>query len=245
MDEELISETLEALSTREHAKKRGKHVRTLRGVRGVPDGEVARVATAAWLETRPTPSDSDALTALFGTAFEDGLVAIGLLAAMVPDSPEDAYDLGLEWLERIDDVNTADALGWLVLGPGALATGELKDLLSRARQSGSHNVRRAVVAAAFAMTPALVTGPAAAPLRARLGVKTVRFMDSAQSDWLTVWADAFLRDEAPAVRKAMRRLLREWTGSDPKAVVEWADAVRGGLPKMLRAEVDRARRKAK
>jgi hypothetical protein len=243
---EAVSEMLEALSDERTARRQRKHNRPLRGLRGVELGEVARVIGATWLESKPHPSeDGHALSSLFATAWEDGLVAIGLLAAGLPDAPEDALELGLEWAERIDDITSADALGWLVLGPGALACGRpLVSALSGLRGHRRPEVRRIAASAAMAATPAPVEGPCAAGLRARLGTSAVRFVDECQSGLLVEVANCTWRDERPQVRKAMRRLLRAWGKDDPEAVLGWADTVKGGLPAMLRDEVKRAKRKA-
>lgn len=245
MDPDLLSETLEALSSDQDARKKGQHVRTLRGLRGVPDGEVAQVLAAAWHEERPTlPDDAWALNQLYGSAHEDGLVAIGLAAALVPDRPREVLEFGLDLLDRVDDLETADALGWVLLGPAALACDALDLLLARTRDHDHEAARRAGVVAGLAMTTGTVRGPAASALRERLGTKRVQLVDRALSDHLATWADAFLRDDSPSVRKGLRRLLRLWTKGDAPAVVRWADRVGGGLPKLLKKETDRARRRA-
>ena len=56
--------------------------------------------------------------------------------------------------------------------------------------------------------------------------------------------DGLLRDESPAVRKALRRVLRAWGQADPEAVTRWAVSVRGGLPRILQSEVKRAQRRS-
>lgn len=53
-----------------------------------------------------------------------------------------------------------------------------------------------------------------------------------------------VRDEDAGVRKALRRVLRAWAKHDPASLVTWADGVRGGLPRLLGDEVQRARRRA-
>ena len=123
MDVAEIAERLDAESTPETSRATRSHVSTLRGIRGTPHGTIAKVAAEAWRGGGwQLPGAEDSLSALFSGAWEDGLVAIGLLAATTPDHPEDALEIGLDWLTRVDDVLTADALGWLVLGPAALAS---------------------------------------------------------------------------------------------------------------------------
>jgi len=179
---------------------------------------------------------------LFHTAWEDGLVAIGLLGGCVPEEPEQAFDLGRSWLEQTDDLATADALGWIVLGGASLLTDKTLDTFYR----HTHVlVRRAVTMAGMAWTSAPMEGPSAAALREKVGIRTVRWTEHSHDAKLASLCHSMLRDEAPAIRKALRRVLRAWTGDQPAAVVQWADDVRGGLPKILRAEVERARRTVK
>ncbi len=242
---DIVSETLEAMSSADMAKKRSRQVMTLRGVRGTPMAEIAQIAAAAWQESPTSLDDADDLSTLFATAWEDGLVAIGLLSAALVDSPEDGLELGLDWADRVDDVATADALGWLVIGPGSLLSNRpvvrvTKGLRGHRRPA----VRRVALMAAMAHLPVPVEGPAAAPLRARLGQARAQFVDTPLSPAVAELVSATLRDEAPPVRKALRRVLRTWGKTDPQAVADWGDAVRGGLPKLLRAEVEKARRRA-
>jgi hypothetical protein len=246
LDAEIVSELLEAVVDGDLARKRAREIRTLRGVRGVPYGEVARIAAAAWLDQRPEPGDDGELGALFATAFEDGLVAIGLLAAVLPDDPSDALDVGRDWLSRVDDVATADALGWLVLGPGVLASGAAPIEALRAALSNEHPaVRRAGVMAGMAWLPVEIEGPAAAPLRARIGVAAVRFVDEPHSDEVEALVRATLRDEDPAVRKAVRRLLAAWAEHDPDRAEDFLRGVPGGVPKMLREAAEKAARRGR
>lgn len=244
VDIETISANLAKLANRGQAKKNGRHVHTLRGVRGVADGDVARVLATTWNSERPRfPDDSADLRQLFFGAHEDGLVAIGLLAALLPDDPEEAFELGLELLESVDDTQTADALGWLVLGPGALSAGRTPGSLVRlAKTQRRDSQRRAIVMAAFAWLPEPLEGPSAAALRERLGQRAIAFVDAPLSAHVRVVVNGLFRDEKPQVRKAIRRLLRCWGSTDPGAVVTWSESVQGGLPKILRTEVKRAER---
>jgi hypothetical protein len=247
MDADTLSETLETLSDAPTARARQRDVHTLRGIRGVPNGEIAQVSTAAWQDDPPRlPGDEAALHRLFTTAFEDGLVAIGLLAALLPDDPRAAGDVALDWLPLIDDIATADALGWLVLGPAVL-TGActVEELIDAAKASDRAAVRRAALMAGLAMTPTPLEGPAAAPLRARSGQRVVQFVDAPATAPLHALAHAFLRDEAPAVRKALRRVLVAWAEDDPDGASAWMGSVRGGLPKMIREALEKAVRKGR
>ena len=243
MDPFVIADALDALSDDETARRQRKQHQPLRGIRGTPLGEVARIGAAAQSDDPPAlPADEGALSELYAGAWEDGLVAIGLLAASIPDNAEVALDIGLRWLDRVDDLATADALGWLVLGGASLASGEP---LASLPMPGHDAAKRAIAMAAMAALPVPVEGPSAAPLRARLGERRVQWVTSAQSAALHEHLHRWLRVESPAVRKALRRILRTWTQTDPEDVVAWADSVRGGLPKLLRAETDRARRRAR
>lgn len=242
IDAQSISEQLAAGAMLQLSRTRGREIRTLKGVRGVPDGEIARIASATWKEMKPTLSDEDEIAELFRTAWEDGMVAVGLIAAIGPDHPTDVFDWGVDLLQRTDDSATADALGWLVLGPTMLAAGfPVAHLISVTRRHEHPAVRRAGVMSAMAMTPTPIEGPAAAPLRARMNERRIAFVEQPWSAGIAAICTAFLRDEDPSVRKAMRRVLRAWADCDTAAQVAWADATKGGLPKMLRAEVDKAR----
>ncbi len=246
MDAAALSELLEAASDVGLARKRGKEIAPLRGVRGTPDSAVARIAAEAWRAGGFHPdADRQEAQTLFSMAFEDGILAIALAAAALPDDAEAAWELGTEWLDRVDDALTADALGSLLLGPAALATGRGPDALVRLAPDGRPEARRAVVAAGLAWLPTPLTGPALGALRERLGVRDVRFVDAVQSPGIAALASAFCRDEAPTVRKAMRRLLRGWTDVEPAAVVVWAASIRGGLHRLLADEVLRAKKKEK
>ena len=245
MDVERIGQMLEAEATVDVARATGKQIRTIRGVRGTPHATIARVATEVWREAPPKlPRDEDPLGALFMVAWEDGLVAVGLLAALAPDHPQDALEIALEWCARLDDLATADALGWLVLGPAALGAGTLEPVLAL-RTHASEAVRRAGVMAGMAMTPTRIEGPSAAPLRARLGLEHVRFVDAALSTELARLADAFVRDESAHVRKALRRVLGAWAVAAPDAAETWCKGVRGGLAVMLREEIEQGAKKGR
>ena len=205
--------------------------------------EVARVGDAVWREDAPRlPESADELDQLFGAAWEDGLVAIGLLAACWSDDPEGALDQGLDWATRIDDIVSADALGWFVLGPVAMVTQQIGTLSSRLRSHPRDAVRRCAIMAAMAWTTSPLEGPAAAPLRAKLNQKKVRMVDASQSQHLADYLLPSLNDASPSVRKAQRRVVRAWANDDPAGVVAFGARAGGGLPKLLRSEVQRASR---
>ncbi|MFT7521916.1 MAG: hypothetical protein ACI9MC_004068, partial [Kiritimatiellia bacterium] len=247
LDAESVSEMLELVSDPTLARKRSKDISCLRGIRGTPNRELAQATSAAWLESRPKlPRDEDDLSTLFMTAWEDGMVAIGLLAALVPDSPQDVLDIGRDWAERMDDRVTADTLGWMVLGPASLACGEPPhQSLGAMLQHRRPEVRRAAVMAGLALLPESLSGPSAAALRTRLGVSEIRFVAEPLSPWLNELATACWRDDNPAVRKATRRVLSAWALHDPDAATEWMSHVKGGLPKMLRDGMEKSARKGR
>jgi hypothetical protein len=231
---------LEPLANDETARRTARHTTCLRGIRGVPAGEVARVLAELYRAGPPdVPHDLDALTRIFGAAWEDGLVAIGLAAATVSDAPGETLEHALDWAERTDDVATADALGWLVLAPAALLTSRDREALGRLSGHARPETRRVALAMAMGFTPAPVEGPAAAALREKVGERHVRLVGEPLSDRIAPFASRFVRDQAPVVQKALRRLLRAWGEHDPDAVLAWADSVRGGLPRLLGDEVRR------
>lgn len=246
LEPDVVAELLEAFTDSAVARKRAREVQTLRGVRGVPTGEIARIAAAVWVDSTPSVHDESALTRMFGTAWEDGLIAIGLLAAALPDAPAEALDIARDWADRIDDRSTADALGPLLLGPGLLATGQdpvkaLGGLLHHRRPA----VRRAAVMAGLAMVPDELKGPEVAPLRARMGTDGVMFVTQAQSPALRALANATLRDKDPSVIKALRRVLAAWSVHDPDAAEDWMSAVKGGVPKIIKEAVTKGARKGR
>ena len=246
LEPDVVSDLLDAFVDNHTARTRGREIQTLRGVRGVPTGEVARVAAAVWEEQQPTMQDEVALTRLFGTAWEDGLIAIGILAALLPDHPAEALDVGREWADRVDDHQTADALGSLVLGPGILATGQdpvkaLGGLLGHHRPA----VRRAALLSGLAMVPEEVKGPSVAPLRARMGVEGILFVAEPQTEAVRAVVEAGLRDPDPSVRKGLRRVLAAWSLHDPEAAMDWLGSVKGGVPKILREAAEKAARKGR
>ncbi|MEQ1506888.1 MAG: DNA alkylation repair protein [Myxococcota bacterium] len=235
-----VSTTLAAVATDDAARRTRKHVSTIRGIRGVPGPELTKIVARAAETPVALPDDATALTQLFGTAWEDGLVAIGLLATTVRDTPAEALALGIAWAARTDDVATADALGWLVIGPAAVMADDLDAVLGLAGQPRPES-RRVAVSAGLAWTPTPIEGPSAAALRTTLGERHLAMVDRPLGPWIGRLCARFVRDANPAVQKAVRRVLRAWADVDPNAVVAWAPTVRGGLPRLLGAVVDDAK----
>lgn len=239
-----IAKALDAKADDQTARKLSKQIQCLRGVRGVPVAEVAKVAAEAWRRHRPSlPDDAGALDATFGQAHEDGLVAIGLLGAAWPDDPAGAVDLALDWANRTDDVVTADALGWLGLGPAGLATAAWPEILDELAPHRRPEVRRAAVTMALAGCPVVVEGPAGAPLREKIGERRIRMVDEVQVAPVGLLLDRLVRDPHAMVQKALRRVVRAFADHAPEAAVAWADDIKGGLPRLLGDEIRRARRR--
>ncbi len=246
MDDALLSEVLEARADRRLAVSLRRDIQPLKGVRGTPSAEVAKLCADTWRRDRPDADrDRAALDRLFAAAWEDGLLAIGLAAASLPDDPHAVWDLAVAWLDRVDDILTADALGWLLLGPAALASGGGASVVTAQLARHAHPApRRAVVSACLAWMPVPLEGPSVAALRARLGVDDVAFVEAPHSAPIAEVLSAVVKDEHPSVRKGIRRVLRSWSRLDPAATAAWAASVKGGLPRLFKPEVDRARRAA-
>jgi len=239
MDPAAVATSLQSLATDEVARKRRDHIRPLRGIRGVPEGELGRFLHHTWEETPPAlPRDGAALRAMFGSAWEDGIVAIGLAASCLGTDAASVLALGLDWLEQVDDVATADALGWLVLGPASLATDRFDDVLDDTAHARHAAARRAGVIMGMALLPTAIQGPAAAALRAALGTIDGRIVEEPRTSELRALCTAFARDDDPAVRKGLRRVLGTWTEHDARAAKRWMEGVPGGVHRMLRDEIE-------
>jgi hypothetical protein len=237
-----ISRALEAASDEQTARAQRRQIACLRGIRGASMRAVAEAADRAWRQDRPVlPDDEAVLDGLFATAWEDGLAAIALLAATIPDSADVAAEIARGWLDRTDDVLTADAIGWMILGPAAIASGggAKAVLAGLADRPIAH---RAAVSAGLAFTPTPLQGPCAAAVRARLDQTSVQWVGALDTTAVEAILTAFARDPDPGVLKGVRRLLRRWGEEDPSAALAWAESFRGGLPKVLREEVADLRR---
>ncbi|HHO49773.1 MAG TPA: hypothetical protein ENK18_02615 [Deltaproteobacteria bacterium] len=238
-----LPELLTALASEQTRARTAKNLRCIRGIRGVPQGEIARIAAELWRSDPPQlPRDGPELAAAFGAAWEDGLIAIALLATALADDPPLALQIGLDWAERTDDLLTADALGWLILAPCALLSSCEDEILARLEPCRPE-ARRAAIAMGLGLLPLPVEGPAAAGLRAKHGIRHVQIVDHARSDRLAPLCSHLARDPAPAIQKGLRRVLRAWGAHDPGALVRWAAEVKGGLPRMLSDEVRRTSRR--
>lgn len=241
-----IQSALSAATDPAHGRRLGRQIAPLRGLRGVPGAAITRILVESWKDGQCTlPDDSAALQRLFSTAFEDGLVAIGLATATLPDDPAPVQELAERWLEMVDDIQTADAIGWMMLGPALLAQRiDLPEALA-AHRSGPPAVRRAAAIAGMAALPVPLEGPSAAALRERVGQRRIAFanhaLDRAVGPHLALW----MRDEDPHVRRVCGRMLREWAAVSPDAAAETAEAHKGGLPRFLRENLEKGLRKAR
>jgi hypothetical protein len=244
-DAEIVSERLQALSDKDTARKRGKHLKPFRGLRGTPVSELARTAAELWRSERPKlPDDAEELHTLFCTAHEDGLVAIALVAAMVPDQPYETLELGERWLDLADDLETADALGRLVLGPSLVAAGEpVLEALTQYARGPKATHRRAALMACMSLLPVPLEGPCASALRERVGQRQVVVVAEPWTPLVLQMLALLFRDSDPHVRKAVGRLGRSLAELDPQAVQDLADGLPGGISKQLRAEWEKGIRR--
>lgn len=247
LDAESVSEVLETFSDAGLARRRGKHLKPVKGLRGTPLSEVARVGAVVWQEGVSLFDDASELHNLFCTAQEDGLLAIGLVAAGAPDDPEEALELAERWLEMVDDLETADALGWVLYGPALMASERNmeRELLSHV---GSAAVRRRVaVMSLMAALPVPLEGPSVAPLRVRVGEKHVIITGEPLSELISAVCFGYRTDSDPHVRKALARVLRAWGECDPEAAQGWLEEAqnRGGIPKFIRELVSKGIKKGR
>lgn len=242
-----ISGRLQALADVKAGRARMREIRPLRGVRGVPAAALARLLAELWTASPVSlPKDAEALHTLFMSAFEDGLVAIGLVAAALPDSPSAALELALRWVAVVDDHESADALGWLVIGPALLARGVwLPEGLTPLLRDNHAAARRAGVMALMAALPEPLVGPAAAGLRARLGLKQLLFVDAPRSAPIGAALALVIRDEDPHVRRAIGRVLRTWGQSDPDAAERFVAGIKGGVSRWMRDEAEQGVRRGR
>ena len=241
LDGQQIVRALHEASDTRVAQRRMKQLRPLRGLRGVAPGEVARIAADAWRQGIRLERDAEALAELFGGAHEDGLVALGLCAAAAQDAPDVALELIEEWMSQVDDLETADALGWIVLGAASTTVSTLLDWSLDLSKDG-HPVRRRVgVAIGLSMTLERIEGPAASPLRDRLQARHVAIGHTPSA--LGQLASAFVQDDSPHVQKALARLLRAWATVEPVAAPAWADAQAGGIRRALSAAIAKGARR--
>lgn len=246
LDPDAVSEQLDKNIQRDVARKRGKHIKAFRGLRGVPVQEITKILVKTWNPKLNLIEDGESLHTLFCTAHEDGLVAVGLLAAMVPDEPMAALEMVDRWVSMVDDTETADALGWMVLGPALLASGEpwLASLRTYRTEHG-WGARRMAVMAGMALLPIPLQGMCAAALRERMGMPRLQFVAKADSPAIHELLHVFLRDEDPRVVKAFIRVARSWGEAEPDACEAWLGTVRGGVAKRLREELERGVKKGR
>ena len=242
-----ISAQLQSKTDADYARKRGKQIQPLRGLRGVPAREVVTVLVDTWKASPlDLPDEVGMVHQLFTTAFEDGLVAMGLAAALLPDAPFEVLDLADRWIETVDDVETADTLGWLLFGPAVLATREPFVSSVREMLTHEHPMRRRVgVLACFSAMPVPIEGPSAAALRERLGQRRLAFVEAPLDELLTQTLPLVIRDEVPMVRRAVSRGLRTWATFSPDLVEQALAETRGGVPRYVRDEAEKGIKKGR
>ncbi len=241
-----LSQILSKASTPQKARALKKHISPLRGVRGAPGAAITEAIVKGWSSGvhLDDHADREQLKTLFSTAFEDGLVAIGLGSAATPDDPEASLALCRHWMSLTDDIQTADALGWLMWMPALLSgAGKGPSGLLDARGADVYT-RRAAVVGLLAALPVPVEGPSAAGLRARLDQRRVAFVDAPLDEILEEILPPFLKDTNPQVRKGVGRVVRTWAALSP-AAAEAAVQTPGGLHRVIRDDLERGLKKGR
>ena len=134
----------------------------------------------------------------------------------------------------------------LAMGSALLASGEPPaPTLLAMRHTAKPMGRRAAVMCAMAALPIPLTGPSAAALREKLGTPVVAIVNRPDDALVRAVLDGYLRDDAPPVRKALVRLARTWSELCPEAADAWLQSVRGGVPKMLRLDLEKGIKKGR
>ena len=223
------------------SKKRTLALKVLRGFRGAPARLIAEL-----LEEDPyveLPQGEEELHRLFMRAHEDGMIAIGLLSVAALSQAQEAYELAQEWLELIDDVETADALGWTVLGPIALQL-SLSPLEGYRHASGVY-AKRAWVMSLLAAIPEPPKGAHVAGLRAHLQSEQVIFVDEPVLPVLQEAFPVLIKEEHPTLRKAVVALIRSWASASPEGIEAVIDLSKGNLPRWIREPYERGARRHK
>ena len=203
---------LRALSNEKIAKKRQKEIRGIKGVRGVSNSDLIGVINEG--DWPVLPQDEETVHRLYGTAHEDGLLAIALLAVCALEQPNAALQLVDRWLPFLDDTETADFLGHLVIGPAALATDE--PIALRLQQAANPYAVRAELMGVLAALPIPVIGVCVAGLRRKFAVEQVIFVEEPILERVQQAVQETMYSDSPLVRKALRTVIRHWATWDPR-----------------------------
>jgi hypothetical protein len=212
---------LSAHLNRKLAFQRRKEAPTLRGVLGVPYASLSTVIAES--EAAHLPGDTEEINQLYSRSLEEGLIAIALLSVCVLETPGPALALADRWLPYLDDVQTADSLGQLVVGPACLSLG--LSIVDRIRDSKAANqfTRRAEVMSLMAALPEPIRGPASVALRESLNADEVTFVEGPMDTIIGESLELVQRDDSPVVRKAFSNILRVWTATSFDFVQGWLE----------------------
>ena len=189
---------LRALSNAKIAQKKQKEIKGIRGVRGISNQDlIALINEEVWPSL---PEDSDTLHMLYGTAHEDGLLAIALLAVAALESPNEALQLVERWLPFLDNTETADFIGHLIIGPSAFALQE--SITDRITEQENPYAIRAELNSCLAAFPTPAKGVCVAGLRKKFAVDDVIFVEEPHLDWVHEAVSCTMRMEHPLIKKA-------------------------------------------
>jgi hypothetical protein len=222
---------LRALSNDKFAQKKQKEIRGIKGVRGIGNSDLITIINEEdWPQL---PQDIETLHQLYGTAHEDGLLALALLAVAALEKPEDALDLVERWIPFLDDTETTDFLGHLIIGPSVLATGE--SILERISVRENPYAIRAELMAALAALPSPPRGVCVAGLRRKFDVDDVIFVETPVFEVPRQAVLATMKMTHPVIQKALRQVIFVWSCWFPEEVEQFFSKEYPNWPNWMKA----------
>jgi len=231
---------LSAHADSELAKKRRKNIQPFRGIRGVPHQIISEILAED--PVAELPADRKHLSTLFAQAHEDGLVAIGLLSVACLQNPLAALELAEEWIGMIDDVESADALAKLVIGPAVVSLGlSFQERLDGAKQHSALAYRIEIISM-VTLFPEEVKGPCVAALRSQLNQQSIIFSPTINVAPVLENLGIFYREENHVIRKSILYLLRVSASWSYPELEAFLSSLHQGPPRWLRPAIKKGKK---